>query len=209
MDSKLIQSNIAKQNRLQLVVEAVRVFLKTIDIESLQSHLSEEQYELLEKLRSGSTSNFCYTLDNKEKEATFLQFGKIVMRLIELNYISAENILYKIFHQQFDCSTADDGIDSNLNDGDKGQDGQQSKNQVSTKNPKQIGSGSIQSVHDKDAAYRRKGKDQTLRSVNGYHSNITETCDQKGKPNLITDVITGRANQSECDFLLKGIVNTN
>jgi IS5 family transposase len=210
MDSKLIQSNIAHQNRLQLVVEGLRVFIKNKGIETFIEHFSDDQYKILEKLKKGSTSNLCYSLNKQEKGAMLLEIGKIIHILIGLGTVTKESILYKMFNEQYNGNeTKDDQGSENDQDAEQGADQNQEEEVVSIKDPKKIGSGSIQSVHDLDAAYRKKGKGETVQVVKGYHSNITETCGQAGKPNIITDVITTAANISESDFLQPAIASTN
>lgn len=202
MDSKLIQSNIAKQNRLQLVVEAVRVFIKKVVIEQLEEHFTKDQYELLEKLNQCSTSNLCYSLNKEERTRMFRTFGEIIQTLISLDLVGQQNILYKIFNEQFECRQNDDQGKDDLGNGKQA-------TQVIEKDSKDIGADSIQSVHDPEAAYRKKGKSGSEKTVNGYHTNITETCDEPDKPNLITSVITTPANISECDYLQQAIQQTD
>jgi hypothetical protein len=62
---------------------------------------------------------------------------------------------------------------------------------------------SAKSVHnDPDAQYRGKNG----KKVKGFSTNITETCDNPGKPNLITDVTVegaGTADNSYVEEALK------
>ena len=51
-----------------------------------------------------------------------------------------------------------------------------SPEEVLPKPPKAICSSSLQSAHDDDAAFRRKGENK----VKGYNVNLTETCDEDG-----------------------------
>lgn len=63
----------------------------------------------------------------------------------------------------------------------------------------------IQSVHDKDATYRRKNDQIT----HGYHVQVTETCSQENPFQMIVDVGTYGAHESESEFLPKTIERTN
>jgi len=193
MDSKLIQSNIARQNRLQLIVETLRVSIKYIDITKLESELKASQYEILSSLQTKSTSNITYRLSKLEKEEMLEDCGQIIYLLIQLGYVGEQSVLYRVFEEQYERGEDD------KNDDNKG--GQK----IGLKDPSKIGSGTVQSVHDTDAAYRKKGKSENVKIVKGYHGNITETCDEAGKPNLIIDVITTPANKSENEYLEAGI----
>lgn len=194
MDSKLIQSNIAKQNRLQMIMEALRVSIRDMDIESFESILSTKQLELLETLKNKSTTNVTYQLDHAEKKEMLNTVGQIIHCLIHAGQISQTSILYRIYTEQYDPPEDDD---------------QEGPHQVKPKSPQQIGSNSIQSIHDTQAAYRKKGKGEHVQIVQGYHSNITETCGQKERPNLIIDVITTPANISECEYFEASIDRSN
>jgi len=186
MDSKLIQSNIARQNRLQLIVESVRVSIKHIELHKLESYLNTTQFGYLKELKQKSTSNITYQLSKPEKEAMLVDFGHILLALYKTGYIDEQSILYKILCEQYSFELGDDD---------------DSQDQIELQAPTQISSGSIQSIHDTEATYRKKGKDNNVQIVQGYHSNITETCDKQNEINLITDVITAPANVSEDQFL--------
>ncbi len=72
----------------------------------------------------------------------------------------------------------------------------------------QIPSGSVQSVHDPEAAYRRKGRGINQQAISGYHANITETCDDSDVLRLITSVEVGPANQNESSFMAGALEQT-
>ncbi len=74
---------------------------------------------------------------------------------------------------------------------------------VLPKPPDEISSSSLQSAHDEDAAFRRKGKDK----VKGYSVNLTETCGEDGL-NLITDVDVKPATAPDNGFVQAAIERT-
>jgi len=187
MDSKLIQSNIARQNRLQLIVETLRVSIKKITLTNLESHLKSEQYEILTSLNKKSTSNITYPLSKCEKEKMLQDCGEIISVMIGLGLVKKGSILYRVFEEQYEKKESKDADDN--------------EPKIGLKSPSKIGSGTIQSVHDADAAYRKKGNAENVKTVKGYHSNITETCDEADKPNIITNVITTPANINENEYL--------
>ena len=191
MDSKLIQSNIARLNRLQFILETLRKHVEKVDILPLEKHLEEGQYKLLDSLSKQTTSNITYKLNKEQKEAMLISLGQLIKKLIDLGYVDDQSVLHKVFEQQYDLKQSDD------DDNDPPH--------ITLKPSKEISSNSIQSVHDKEARYRRKGKGQSKQEVQGYHCNIAETYGEENKPGLILDVITKPANVSECDFLQPAI----
>ena len=64
----------------------------------------------------------------------------------------------------------------------------------------EIKSDSLQSSHDEDAAYRKKGDQK----VQGYSANKRETCNNDTL-NLITDVQVEKAKYADNDFLQKAV----
>ena len=192
MDSKLIQSNIARVNRLQFILEALRKHIEPLDVKPLKVHLQESQYNLLLSFKEKTTSNITYNLSKADKEDMLISLGQMIQVMIKLNYVQSGSVLYKVFEEQYESS----------------QDNDEQPPSISLKPSKEIGSDSIQSVHDTDAGFRRKGQEGKVQKVQGYHCNLTETCDEEGKPNLITNVITKPANISECEFLEPAIRST-
>lgn len=191
MDSKLLQSNIAKMNRLQLILESLRVVVRSREkqFDALYEVLNEEQLELITQLGEKSTSNITYGLKKEDKNKLLLELGIIIKAMVTLKIVTSEDILYKVYKQHYEEKQVDDE-DNGDND-----------EQIGLIASSEIPSNSIQSPHDEDATYRVKGKEQNKKSVNGFHSNITEICDEIGKPNLITHVETTGAHISEADYL--------
>ena len=79
------------------------------------------------------------------------------------------SLLNRVFHEQYD-------VDKDGN--------------ITVRDKKLISASSVQNPHDPDAAYRSKSG----KKVKGYSTNLTETCDEEGKPSLITDVQVKPAN---------------
>lgn len=195
MDSKLIQSNIAKGNRLQLIIEAVRKSIGKIDLEILKVTLPKQQLQWLETLQNKSTSNLTYNLDAIEKKHMLVEFGHIIHALYTKGLISKDGVLYQIYTEHYQETCTKDSDDDNSDP----------KQDIEPLAPNKIKSDSVQSVHDPDACYRKKGKDLSEQTVQGYHANITETCSQDNDLNLITSAITTPANIAESSFLLEAI----
>ncbi len=189
MDSKLIQSNIARHNRLQLVVEAVRTTLKGQNIKPLSPYLNDIQLGYLAQLATKSTSNITYQLNKAQKQAMLIDFGIILVAMYESGMIDKQDTLYKILKEQYEYEEDQD-------------------QPPTPRPPDQIGSDTIQSIHDTDATHRKKGRGRHIQNIQGYHTNITETCSPENPINLITNVITAPANISEAQFLVPAIEST-
>ena len=196
MDSKLINSNIALNTRLELILESVRKFVKGIEfLEIIKPHLSEQDYGLLKELKQKSATNIIYRLNKSEQEDLIERLGFIIKQLLE--YYPAEllhAILKRIYEEQYERGSNDAGIDENDDTG-----------RPKLKPSKEVSSGSVQSIHDPDAAYRKKGYGNNTQKVSGFHANVTETCDQENTINLILDIEVEAANISEDKFLISSI----
>lgn len=198
MDSKLIQSNIAKSGRLDLILETVRVSVIDLGLDGLSDTLSKEDMELLEFLKTRTVTNLTYPLDNQEKKALLIRMGHVIKAL--LPYCSEDSLLHRLYREQYKES---DRVD--LND----QEPKGSTDEIVPREPKEISSDSLQSVHDPEAAYRCKGQGNSQQRVSGYHANLTETCSGENPFELVTDVRTVAANICEDAFLQPAIEGSN
>ena len=192
MDSKLIQSNIASAGRLELVLETVRVSIAGLDLSPLSGKLEEQDLALLESLRSRTASNLAYPLDNGQKKGMLERLGHIIREL--LPYCGGDGVLGRLYREQYLEVPADDG------QGPEGPGGGTAPRDVGD-----IPADSLQSPHDPEATYRRKGRQR----ISGYHANLTETCSAENPFNLITDVHTEAADIGEDAFLIPTIEGTN
>ena len=187
MDSKLINSNIAKSSRLQLILEATRKYLSKSANE--YSDISSKHKELRCQLRTKTSSNISYSLSIKEKKEMLVQLGQFIKYLLSKDTTHVDNhnhILSRIYKEHY-------------------QEDKEDKDNPGPKAPKDISSTSIQSAHDIDAAYRCKGQGASKQRVSGYHANIVESCDEEDSINLILDVEVIPANICEDAFLESAI----
>ncbi len=197
LDSKLINSNIAKSNRLHLIVEAVRKYVSGKPLNEMRTHMDASSYEILEALQTKSTSNLTYPLNAHQKKEMLVSMGQIIGVLLEHGKGSVEEsyvLLKRIYEEQYEQKDNDENDDSPGGSDQK----------VVLKQPKDIPSSSVQSIHDPDAAYRTKGQGGK-QTVTGYHSNVTESCDPQEDVHLILDVEVVKANVSEDAFLIKTV----
>lgn len=218
MDSKLLNSNIAKANRLSLILEGIRKLVKKMDISGMESLLDQRVYEVLTLLKEKSTSNVLYGMTGEEKKDLLHLLGpglREIIQYCEDHSLSNErlDVLKRVFEDQYTVKESDESRDepikipsgevpeapSDIQDESK----DSSPAPVPPKDKKEIDSGSVQSVHDPEATFRSKGKGESLQTVRGFHGNITETCDED--LNLIIDGELKAANESEASFLLDSV----
>lgn len=184
MDSKLLGSNIAWLSRYELVHQSLAQCYKQNkgQLEGLEEVIKSG----LEKIISEKAEKAVYRLSSDEIKVQFKQLGLLIDQF--LAYLKQKSnddndsykILKEVFEQQFEVV---------------------SDQEVITRDPKDISAKSIQSPYDSDAHYRSKGDQQ----IKGYSANVTESCDDDDKPNLIADVSVKEASTSDTDFLQPGI----
>ena len=197
MDSKLIQSNIAKAGRLELILETVRVSTAHLDLSLLSGALERADIELLGSLRSKTASNVAYPLDNGQKKGMLVRLGPIIREL--LPHCGKDGMLARLYREQY-REVPQSG------DGDaKGPEGPVETAVPEPREAKEIPADSLQSVHDPEAAFRRKGHGTGEQKVSGYHANVTETFGGENPFELLTDVRTVAADICEDAFLLPAI----
>lgn len=193
LDSKLLQSNIAHSTRVHLVLEGIRIRIRKLDIIPFKDMLDKDQYELLEGLQEKTTSNITYSLDKEGEQKTLQEAGYIIKAILELDNGDSDDKLLQIYNEQYheEAESEANAKDNSI--------------AIKAKTPKEIPSNSVQSIHDPEAAYRKKGKGHSTQTVSGYHANITETCDPQDPINLICSVEVQPANICENEFLLPAI----
>ena len=163
MDSTFISSNIKRSGRLVLGMDVLEQAVKAIP-ESLRSD------SLSKVLENNFRSDLLYrSKSNQSKE----KLGFIINLCLEVLNIADKNsglmskdkikILKRFVEEQtvFDTETSTYRI----------------------KEGKEISSNSLQSAYDTDATYRKKGNRKSV----GYSLNVTETCSNENKVQLITD----------------------
>jgi hypothetical protein len=188
MDSKLLQANIARCNRLQLILGVIKKFYRTLSEGSIKHIRKKYDKALLERISSQTPTNITYVLKEGEKKKMLKDLGFLTRKLVNLyndTHSSYYETLCRMYQEQYEYE-------------DK---------PTQPKDPNDIDTGSLQSAHDPEAAYRSKGSGSGKQQVSGYHANITETCNDDGL-NLVTDVKVDSANVSECEFLQPALEST-
>lgn len=185
MDSKLIGSNIAFYSRYELIHRALTLYHKHIYKNSIKL-LSDESHDILDEFIKEKPSTTVYNSTNNQVSSRLVILGKLIYTILNTVKPSKNKhylTLKQIFTEQFTV-LADNKIEITPN--------------------KEISAKSIQSPHDTDCDFRTKdGK-----STKGYNQNITETCSDDNKVNLITKVQTETATQSDNKFTKLAIENS-
>ena len=189
MDSKLMGSNIAWYTRYELVHETLRLFIKERREYIYKRSLSKDDFKLIESIEGESGDKVVYYSTKSEIDARFLALGNLMYRFIRLFKIypgGQYDILKTVFNQQYSCK----------------------KKVVLALEKEKISADSIQSPHDPESHYRKKGDNK----IKGNSINITETCDksteEEPKVNLITDVDVKPVTASDCGFMQDAVENS-
>lgn len=195
MDSKLINSNIAKCTRLQLIINVVSKFYKSLSNQD-KTLLSTADQEFLQKLVRQTASQHTYRLTREQKATSLQEFGELLLRLKQT--FSAEHsdeyaLIERLLEEQYQFTSCEE---------DK-----EDQPPVKPKDKGDIGGKTLQSAHDPDATYRHKESGGKQQHIHGFSCNITETCAQDAL-RLITDVQTAAASTSDDKFFKPALENT-
>jgi hypothetical protein len=177
LDSTHIISNIRIRGRVDLFSNTLTVFLKSLD----EAHFSK----VPKKIRQWHTteSEGWFGLGPAEQKATLKQLAQYVYRLIvtfanddEVKSSEPYQLLVRLLSEQ--CEFAKQSR--------PGADASKAKRVQVKKSSKGV---TLQSPYDPDASYGHKGA--------GYSLHITETCNNAGKTEIITDYEVHGAGRSD------------
>ncbi len=181
MDSTMVQSNIRRMSRLQLLVEIIHRFFRMLSKEEQQ-----EYGELFAGYVKEDSLHYCYRVDRDSIDERLAQAGKDLSLMLERfekvhgdekEYQQAFRVLHE--HFRFEQETI-----------------------VARKN-KELGGSTLQSPDDDEATYRTKSGE----SSRGYVANITETCDQENELQLITRINVGPNTTDDQQLLAEDVEN--
>jgi len=184
MDSKLIGSNIAYYSRYEIIHQTFIRFYKSLG-KLGQTRLTSVERQQLDALCGEEPNKTVYRSTKEEIQGRLQLIGVLIYSLLKTftGQTSEEyQILQRVFDEQYKI------IDNQ---------------QVKLRPKEEIASGSVQSPHDPDSAFRQKGDQR----VKGYSVNITETTSDKGL-DLITSVLVEPANTADKDFVQPAIEAT-
>ena len=180
MDSKLIGSNIAWFSRYEIIHETFRKQVPEQEAMRISDQLYRQK--ALDFLAEDA-SKTVYRSDDETLGQRLLDLGIVISHILAMRGEGEVSLLHRVFHEQYD-------VDKDGN--------------ITVRDKKLVSATSVQNPNDPDAAYRSKGG----KEVKGYSTNITETCDEEDKPNLITDVQVKPANAADNGFLKDAVEDT-
>lgn len=180
MDSKLIGSNIAWFSRFEIIHTT---YVKSVTREDAQRIREQLYRELALEFLEQKASNIVYYSSDEELGKSLLNLGIIIGHVLSTCAPSEKALLRRVYDEQYEV----DG-EGNIRLRDKAM----------------ISSRSVQNPNDPDATYRSKGKQK----IKGYSTNITEICDEVGKPSLITDVQVKDATAADNSYLQDAVKET-
>jgi len=190
LDSTLIQSNIHARGRLTLFQDVIGLFLKSLD----ENDYSKAPLKIREWYEE--ESNGWFGFGEAERKVKAAQLAHYMYELIEcysndkkIKKSESYQLLLRLFNEQCEVVEKDDS-DGSDGDGKSGSnEGKEDESRVIIKVKKKSKGGCLQSAFDTDASYGHKGK--------GYSGQITETCNNEGKPEIITDCEVHGAARSD------------
>ena len=180
MDSKLISSNIAWFSRYEIIHETLMQQVSKSEIESIEDQLIRQQaLDFYEE----DAQKTVYRTDSETMEKRLLTLGIVIDYILTHLPEDSKPLLSRVFNEQYD--KAEDGT-------------------VTVRDKKLVSAKSVQNPNDPDAHYRSKAG----KKVNGFSTNITETCNEENKPNLITDVEVKGATTADNTYVESGVKGT-
>ena len=181
MDSTLVQSNIRRMSRLQLLVEIIH---------RLYRMLSEEEKQEHNKLFAGyvkeDSLHYCYRVNRDEIEDRLVQVGKDLSAMLE--HFEAAHGEKKAYQHAFRVFSEHFRFEQEC---------------IVVRESKELGSGTLQSPDDEQATFRTKSRE----SSRGYGANLTETCDEENDLQLISRVNVAPNTTDDQQFLAEDIEN--
>jgi len=184
MDSKLLSSNIAYYSRYEIIHHTLTQFFKVLDDRG-KSRLTARVREQIKELTKEEPVKIVYRSNNSEIESRLQFIGELMYKLVRgftNNQSEQYQLLCRVFREQYIVTK------------DK---------QMQLRQRAEIDSNSIQSPHDPDSTFRKKGD----LKVKGYSVNVTETASDEPL-NLITDIQVGKANTPDTEFVQPAIAST-
>ena len=121
-----------------------------------------------------------YRTDSETMEKRLLTLGIVIDYILTHSPEDSKPLLSRVFNEQYD---------------------KEEEGTITVRDKKLV---SAKSVQNRDAHYCCKAG----KKVKGFSTNITETCDEENKPNLITDVEVGGATTADNTYVESGVKDT-
>jgi hypothetical protein len=179
MDSTQVASNILKMSRLQLLVEALQRMHRNLSEADQQQHA-----ETFAPYLEGHSGQYVYRIRGQAVQEHLQQIGQVIYHLLEeLRENYAETPAYQVLKRFFEDNF------------------RLEEQTVYPKSNQELEAGSLQSVDDLEATYRKKGS----RVYTGYVANLSETCDPDNELQLITKVQVAPNNVNDNTLLMEAL----
>lgn len=180
MDSTQVLSNIAEMSRLELLIAVVQKVYRQLAMGAEQQARWKER---LAPYLGKRPHNICYKISADETQEHLTTIGELLAALeAELEQKAPESdalvLVRRVLKEQY--TRTSDGT-------------------VMLRPAEEISATSLQSPHDPDATYRRKGGETY---PGGYVANVSETADPDNSVQIITDVALD-PNQTDDAEMLK------
>jgi len=181
MDSTMVQSNIRKMSRLQLLVEIIHRFYRMLSEEEQQEHGN-----LFADYVKEDSLHYCYRVNRDEIDERLVQVGKDLLAMLErFEKVHGDEKAYqqafRVFGEHF-CFQ---------------------QGCIVVRESKELGGSTLQSPDDEEATFRTKSRE----SSRGYVANLTETCDEENELQLITRMNVAPNTTDDQQVLAEDIEN--
>lgn len=175
MDSFQVMTNIKSRSRVELLVEVLIRLFRVLDI-SMQERFCEQVAPYL----SENSQQFVYHLEKENIPHALSDLGTLYHSLYEALHRELEDLeefkaFARVYAEQFEIV----------------------EKKVVVRDPKEVGSDSLQSPDDLDATYRKKRNE----SHKGYVATVTETASPENPIQLITDICIDQNNVDDSTIL--------
>jgi len=181
MDSTMVQSNIRKMSRLQLLVEIIHRFFRMLNEEEQQEHI-----ELFASYVKEDALHYCYRVKRDEMDGRLAQLGKDLSAMLERfenahGDEKAYQHAFRVFGEHFRFE----------------------QEAIVVRESKELGGTTLQSPDDQEATFRTKSRERSR----GYVANLTETCDEDNDLQLISRVNVAPNTTDDQKLLAEDIEN--
>ncbi len=205
MDSKLFSSNIRRNTVYQLAIEVLQHFFKSLS-ESQKKQIKGSTRCYLEQLMKKKPHQHAYGMTSTQVRKHLQSLGHICFYLLKKFKSSRPgryDLLERFFHDHFEHKSPSAGAEDSSESSAQREDGMQEATHIERK--KENKAGSLQSVHDEEAVYRRKGKGVHYQEVKGYVFNAAEIYARGNYLKLIVSVLLAKANMADHKFFQSAI----
>ena len=163
MDSTQLLSNIAQMSRLGLVLSVLQKGVSVLPAAENEKWNTDQETYL-----KPEPQNFCYRVKKDEVDGHLVQVGQLLLELVAVltQYQANAEIIQLVERVLQDLYVIDD------------------EKQVTIRPADEIPGDVLQSPHDPEATYRKKGG----KGHKGYVANLSETCDPDNPVQLLTSV---------------------